>query len=95
MSVIELATFRAKADQADGMAVGLPAAAGVIVKAPGCLGATAMRCIERPEEFIFRVEWTEVQKHFDFRDSALFPEYRSHFGEYLEAVVGFAHYDEL
>lgn len=95
MSAIELATFRAKADQADAMAVGLPAAASVIVTAPGCLSARAMRCIERPDEFIFRIEWTEVQKHFDFRASALFPEYRSHFGEYLEEVVGFAHYDEL
>ena len=72
MSAIELATFRAKADQADAMAVGLPAAASVIVTAPGCLSARAMRCIERPDEFIFRVEWTEVQKHFDFRASALF-----------------------
>lgn len=95
MSAIELATFRAKADQADAMAAGLPAAAGVIVQAPGCLGATVLRCIERPDEFTLRVEWTEVQKHFDFRDSALFPEYRSHFGEYLEEVIGFAHYNEL
>ena len=95
MSAIELATFRAKADQADAMAAGLLAAAGVIATAPGCMGATPMRCIERPDEFILRVEWTEVQKHFDFRDSEMFPQYRSHFGEYLEEVVGFAHYNEL
>ena len=95
MSAIELATFRAKPDQVDAMAAGLPAAAGVIATAPGCLGATAMRCIERPDEFVLRVEWTEVQKHFDFRDSPDFPRYRSHFGEYLDEVVGFSHYNEL
>lgn len=95
MSAIELATFKAKPDQADAMAAAMPLAAEVIATAPGCLGATAMRCIERPDQFTLRVEWTEVQKHFDFRDSALFPEYRSHFGEYLEEVIGFAHYNEL
>lgn len=95
MSAIELATFRSKPDQADAMAAGLVAATSVIAQADGCLGATALRCIERPDEFILRVEWTEVQKHFDFRDSDDFPRYRAHFGEYLEEVVGFSHYNEL
>jgi quinol monooxygenase YgiN len=95
VSAIELATFRAKSDRAEAMAAAMPRAAAVIATAPGCRGATAMRCIERPDEFILRVEWTEVQKHLEFRDSSLFVEYRSHFGEYLEHVVGFAHYSEL
>jgi quinol monooxygenase YgiN len=95
MTAIELATFRAKPDHGDAMADGLRVAAGVIAEADGCLGATAMRCIERPEEFTLRVEWTAVEKHYEFRDSADFPRYRSHFGEHLEELIGFSHYNEL
>jgi quinol monooxygenase YgiN len=95
MTAIELATFRAKPDHGDAMADGLRTAAGVIAEADGCLGATAMRCIERPDEFILRAEWTAVEKHFEFRDSADFPRYRAHFGDHLEELVGFAHYNEL
>lgn len=95
MSAIELATFRAKPDRADDMAGGLRTATDVIAQADGCLGATAMRCIDRPDEFILRVEWTEVEKHLAFRDSESFPRYRAHFQEYLLEVVGFAHYSEL
>jgi quinol monooxygenase YgiN len=95
MTAIELATFRAKPDHADAMAAGLRAATGVIAEADGCLGATAMRCIERPDEFVLRVEWTEVAKHLAFRDSADFPRYRANFAEHLEELVGFAHYNEL
>jgi quinol monooxygenase YgiN len=95
MTAIELATFRAKPDHGEAMAAGLPAATAVIAEADGCLGATAMRCIERPDEFVLRVEWAEVARHFEFRDSADFRRYRAHFEEHLEEVVGFAHYNEL
>lgn len=95
MSAIELATFRAKPYHAEEMAGGLPAALAVIADADGCLGAAAMRCIERPDEFVLRIEWTEVEKHFAFRDSDAFLRYRAPFQDHLEEVVGFAHYNEL
>lgn len=95
MTAIELATFRAKPGHGDAMAAGMAAAVGVMDQAPGCLGATAMRCIERPDEVVLRVEWTEVARHLEFRDSADFPRYRAHFSEHLQELVGFAHYNEL
>lgn len=54
-----------------------------------------MRCIERRDEFVLRVDWTEVASHLAFRESADFARYRSHFAQHLEALVGFAHYNEL
>lgn len=66
MTAVELATFRAKPHHGDAMAAGPPAAAGVIAVADGCVGATAMRCIERRDEFVLRVECTEVAKHLPF-----------------------------
>ena len=95
MTTVELATFRAKPEDGDAMAAGLLAAVGVMAEADGCLGARVMRCIERPDEFVLRVEWTEVAKHFEFRDSANFPRYRANFAEHLDELVGFAHYNEL
>ena len=95
MTVIELATFRAKDGHGDAMGAGLVEAAAVIAAADGCLGAVPMRCIERPDEFVFRIEWTEVERHLAFRDSPDFPRYRAPFADHLEEVVGFAHYNEL
>jgi hypothetical protein len=59
------------------------------------LGASVLRCIERPEEFVLRVEWTEVGAHLRFRDAPGFKDYRATFENHLEEVVGFAHYEEL
>ena len=95
MTAVELATFRPKPHHGDAMAAGLPAAAGVIADADGCMGAAAMRCIERRDEFVLRVDWTEVASHLAFRESADFARYRSHFAQHLAALVGFAHYNEL
>jgi quinol monooxygenase YgiN len=95
VSVVELATMRAKAGHADGMADALPAAMSVIAAADGCLGAAALRCIERPDEFVFRVRWVDVAAHEAFRTAPEFPTYRAKFSDHLGEVVGFAHYVEI
>jgi quinol monooxygenase YgiN len=95
MAIVELATMKAKAGHADAMSVGLPAGLSVIAEADGCLGAKALRCIERPDEFVLRVEWVSVEAHEGFREHPEFPRYRAAFSEHLDHVVGFAHYVEL
>jgi len=95
MSVIENALLRAKAGHEDAMSDALPAALAVLEAAKGCLGASALRCIERPDEFMFVVTWTEVQSHLDFRDAPEFADYRAKFSKHLDEVIGFAHYNDL
>ena len=95
MSIIENAHLRAKAGHADAMAGALPAALAVLRAAENCHEASALRCIERPDEFMFVIRWTDVQSHLNFREAPEFAEYRATFSEHLEEVIGFAHYDEL
>ena len=95
MSIIENARLRAKAGHEDAMASALPAALALLRAAENCHEASALRCIERPDEFMFVVRWTEVQSHLDFRDTPEFADYRATFSEHLDEVIGFAHYDEL
>lgn len=95
MSIIENAHLRAKAGHADAMAASLPAALAILRAAEHCHEASALRCIERSEEFMFVIRWSDVQSHLDFRESAGFADYRAKFAEHLEQVIGFAHYDEL
>lgn len=95
MSIIELAHLRAKAGQEDAMGAALPAAIAVLEAAEGCLGASALRCIERPDEFTFSVRWGQVEDHLAFREAGEFADYRATFSEHLDEVIGFAHYSEL
>ena len=95
MSIIENAQLRAKAGHEDRMSQAIPAALEILGAADNCLGASAMRCIERPDEFTFVVRWTDVQSHLDFREAPAFADYRAAFSEHLDEVIGFAHFNEL
>jgi len=95
MSIIEHATLKAKAGHGDAMADALPAALSVLVTADGCFGASALRCIERPDEFVLRVEWDAVASHERFREGSDFPRYRAPFADHLDEVLGFAHYTQI
>jgi quinol monooxygenase YgiN len=95
MSIIELAHLRAKAGQEDAMGAALPAALAILEGAEGCLAASALRCIERPDEFTFFIRWVEVQDHLNFREAPAFASYRATFSDHLQEVIGFAHHREL
>jgi quinol monooxygenase YgiN len=95
MSVVELATLRARAGCGDRMEQALPAALAHIERDSRCLGAVALRCVERDQEFVLRIEWTSVDAHHAFREGPGFAAYRSAVAEWLDQVVDFAHYEEL
>ncbi|GEL21780.1 hypothetical protein PSU4_07340 [Pseudonocardia sulfidoxydans NBRC 16205] len=95
MSVLELATMRAREGHGDAMAEALPMALKVVAEAEGCLETGVLRCVERRDEFVLRMRWTEVAAHEAFRDSTDFPRYRAIFADHLAEVVGFAHYTEI
>jgi len=95
MSVVELATLRAKPGHGDEMERALPAALAVIATATGSLGATALRCIDPADEFVLRNVWVSPEDHQRFRETPEFADYRATFSEHLDVVVGFAYYREL
>ncbi len=95
MSVMEIARMRAAAGREDEMAVALPGALALIEADEACLGATAYRCVERPDEFTLTIGWRSVADHERFREADAFGRYRAAIAGPLEEVMGFAHYTAL
>ncbi|WP_166459352.1 putative quinol monooxygenase [Amycolatopsis pithecellobii] len=95
MSIVELVTMRAKPGHEDYLGRTLPKGLAVLAEAEGCLGTAVMRCIERPDEFVLRIEWVSVAAHEDFRAAPEFAHYRAPFADHLAEVVGFAHYTRI
>ena len=91
--IVELAILRARPGTADQMRAGLQAARAVISRAEGYRGSTFHQGIEDPQRFVLRIEWDSVEAHTEgFRGGPLFPEWRSHWGEYLDGTPDVQHY---
>lgn len=95
MSVIELATVKAIAGGGEKMEAELSAGLDIIAAAEGCMDVGALRCIERPDEFVLRIGWTSIEAHNRFRETSDFQRYRAAIGGALETVVGYAHYSHV
>jgi quinol monooxygenase YgiN len=60
---------------------------------PKCISANATHCIERPERYMVSVVWTSLEAHVDdFRNTPLFPKWRSHINGLLEGSAEIFHY---
>jgi heme-degrading monooxygenase HmoA len=91
--IVELAILRARPGTADQMRAGLQAARAVISRAEGYRGSTFHQGIEDPQRFVLRIEWDSVEAHTEgFRGGPLFPEWRSHWGEFLDGAPDVQHY---
>ncbi|HVB96680.1 MAG TPA: antibiotic biosynthesis monooxygenase family protein [Chloroflexota bacterium] len=85
--IVEMAILEAKPGQADAMRDGLRKARPVIEQAAGYRGSTFHQSIEKPERFVLYIKWDSVAAHTEgFRQGPLFPEWRSHWGEYLNSA---------
>jgi heme-degrading monooxygenase HmoA len=91
--IVEMAQFRAKPGQADQMRAGLAAARAVISRAAGYRGSTFHQGIEDPQRFVLYVQWDSVEAHMHgFREGPLFPEWRSHFGQFIDGAPDMMHF---
>ena len=91
--IVELAILRAKEGTADQMRAGLQAARAVISQAQGYRGSTFQQGIEDPHRFVLRIEWDSVEAHTEgFRGGPLFPQWRSHWAEYMEGTPDVQHF---
>jgi len=91
--IVELAIIRAKPGQAEQLRDGLRAARSVIAQAPGYLGSTFHQGIEDPHRFVLAIHWESVEAHTQgFRNGPLFPQWRSHWAEYMDGTPDVAHY---
>jgi quinol monooxygenase YgiN len=90
--VLEIATLACKPGKGDEFERALNAATAVIEENVNCLGAEGRRCVERPDEFVLLVRWTNVQAHIDFRAGPNFLRYRGHIVDFFANPPIFAHY---
>lgn len=94
--IVEIAILRAKEGQADAMRQGLQAARAVISQAQGYRGSVFQQDIEDPQRFILRIEWDSVEAHMvGFREGPLFPQWRVHFGQYLDGAPDVSHFSVI
>ncbi|HXX69152.1 MAG TPA: antibiotic biosynthesis monooxygenase [Polyangiaceae bacterium] len=92
--IVEIARLKAKPGAGESLRGGLRAARAVIAQAAGYRGSVFHRGIEEPDSFLLRIEWETLEAHTaGFRQSRLFPEWRSHFADFLDGAPDVRHYE--
>lgn len=67
-----------------------------LLASPFCQGAELARCIEAPEAFILRIEWTSVHDHMEgFRRSIEFQAFLAKIRPYIGDIAEMRHYEPL
>jgi len=91
--VVEIAILEARPGEADNMRKGLEAARKVISQAKGYIDSTFQQGIEDPNRFVLYIKWQSVEDHTNgFRQGPLFPEWRSHWAQYMTGTPNVQHY---
>lgn len=92
--VVEVVLLKAKSGAAESLREGLRSAQAVIARAVGYRRSVFHRGVEEPDMFLLRIEWESLDAHMrDFRQGPLFPEWRSHFFEYVDGAPKMTHYE--
>jgi quinol monooxygenase YgiN len=73
----------------------ITAALPIIMSAQNCHGAWVQRQVEDPSIFLLSVQWTSVQDHMNFRDSALFAQWRSQTQPYYSGPADVTHFEDV
>ena len=77
-------------------AASIAAAGTVISQAQGCRGFKVNKGIESPERYILQIFWDTLENHtVDFRESALFTEWRAIVGPFFASPPVVEHFDLL
>lgn len=68
----------------------------VILAAPGCLGLTLSRCVERPNTYLLLVQWQRIEDHMvGFRESEAFLEWRSLLHHFYDPAPVVEHFEQV
>jgi heme-degrading monooxygenase HmoA len=68
----------------------------VFARAPGFVSIELHRSVERPSTFVMRVGWESLEAHVnDFRESALFTEWRALAGPFFAEPPSVEHFEQV
>ncbi|MFV2053641.1 putative quinol monooxygenase [Aliiroseovarius sp. YM-037] len=72
------------------------AAASPLLASPHAMSFDMCQCVEEPEQFVLRIEWTSADDHLKgFRGSQEFREFFAHIKPYLNDIEEMRHYERL
>jgi quinol monooxygenase YgiN len=92
VTVIEVAHLKVKEEYIGAFTDRAASGLQIICADSRCRGGSLYRCVERPTEFIFEIEWDSVDAHLQFRDTDRYQQYRAMIIDFLAEVPPFAHY---
>ena len=93
---VEYVRYRIEPDRTEAFLAAYGAAWGPLTGSPWCLGAGLARCVEDPQAFILRIEWTSVEDHLGgFRASEAFRAFLAPIRPFVGAIEEMRHYQSL
>lgn len=92
-STIEYIRYRVPVERAAEFAAAYAAAAAPLARSPFFLGIETSRCIEEPDRWVVRIEWTSIDDHLQgFRPSPEFGEFIGLVRAYFPMIEEMQHY---
>jgi hemoglobin len=89
----EYIRYSVPAERAEDFASAWSEAQQVLREAPQCERYEVSRGVEKPENFVVRIEWTSLEDHeHDFRGSAAFGQFLAAVKPFFEQIEEMRHY---
>jgi quinol monooxygenase YgiN len=93
VGAIEYIRYRVPPDRCEAFAKAYAAAGAPLLASECCLGYDVARCVEEPDRFIVRIQWTSVDDHLrKFRTSSQFREFFTHVAPFVDQIEEMQHY---
>ena len=90
---VEYIRYRIAAEQQPAFTQAISSANQLLAQAPDCLSYQLSHCDEDPELFIWRIEWTSVERHLNgFRKSAQFGAFFQLVKPFYQSIQEMNHY---
>ena len=94
--IVEYLRYKIDTARQDDFISDYKAAAAPLLASPHALSFDMCQCVEEPEQFILRIEWTSADDHLKgFRGSQEFREFFAHIKPYLNDIEEMRHYERL
>ena len=94
--IVEYLRYQVDAARHDDFIADYKAATKPLLASPHALSFDMCQCVEEPDQFTLRIEWTSADDHLKgFRSSPEFKAFFAHIRPYLKDIVEMRHYERL
>ncbi len=94
--IVEYLRYNVATDAAEQFVKDYRAASRELMASPYALSMDICQCVDEPEQFILRIEWTSAEDHLKrFRGSDSFRAFFAHIKSHVGAIEEMRHYKRL